>query len=267
MPADSVTAFDVVAADYDLSFSQALIGQAQRAQSRKWLSAFLTGKKSLHILEINCGTGDDALWMASLGHTVVATDVSSTMIEQAKKKIAFNNPDLSFHHCAFDELPAKLGEKKFDLIFSNFSGLNCAPADELAQLNDSFHQLLNNDGHIAVVIFGKYCCWETLYFLLKLSPVKAFRRWKKAKAVTELKENIFQPVYYYSTSRFCHKLNRFRLVEKRPVGLFLPPSYLEQAMRKRIGFYNFLNKLEKKWGGMPAFSQLADHSYLLLKKQ
>ena len=39
-----------------------------------------------HVLEIGCGTGTNALWMAEKGCDVLATDISPTAIEKAKKK-------------------------------------------------------------------------------------------------------------------------------------------------------------------------------------
>ena len=39
-------------------------------------------------LEIGCGTGDNAIWLAQHGFDVVAVDVSSIAIEQAKQKAA-----------------------------------------------------------------------------------------------------------------------------------------------------------------------------------
>src|SRR6185369_6942529 len=43
-------------------------------------------KPNSKILELNAGTGIDALRFAKLGHTVHATDISSGMIEQLKEK-------------------------------------------------------------------------------------------------------------------------------------------------------------------------------------
>src|SRR5829696_5009364 len=120
-------AFDVLAADYDDAFSKTAIGFHQRTVSRKWLQVFLAGKASLKILEINCGTGDDALWLASLGHEVVATDRSGKMIEHAKGKLAFYNKRNApqFSVCDFKDLHIQFANQQFDLVFSNFAGLNC----------------------------------------------------------------------------------------------------------------------------------------------
>jgi ubiquinone/menaquinone biosynthesis C-methylase UbiE len=266
MPGNSITAFDAVAADYDITFSQSLTGKIQRRQARKWLSAFLQDKKNLRILEINCGTGDDANWLASMGHHVIATDGAAEMIQQARKKASSTNP-VHFFHCTFLELCTSLRHEKFDLIFSNFSGLNCVNADELRLLNDQFQHLLRPGGHLAVVIFGKYSWWESIYYLAKLNPGKAFRRWRKKPSISRLKEEVEQPVYCYSISRFRRLLSRFQLVEKRPVGLFIPPSYIEGPIQKNPRIFHWLEKLEKKAGGIAVLSQLADHSYLLLKKK
>jgi ubiquinone/menaquinone biosynthesis C-methylase UbiE len=267
MHVNNETAFDTIAAEYDLSFSQTLTGKSQRRQSRKWLAAFLQDKQNLRILEINCGTGDDAMWLASLGHQVTATDAAAEMIKEARIKSMLRPPDnsIQFIQCSFKELQFNLSNQKFDLIFSNFSGLNCIPADELSLLNQQFHELLNPGGHLAVVIFGKYNWWETVYYLLKFNPSKASRRWRKKRALAGLKKGIFQPVYYYSKNRFCRLLDKFKLIEKKPVGLFVPPSYMESFMKKNPRMFRLLDKLENKAGGMSTFSQWGDHSYLLLK--
>ena len=43
------------------------------------------------MLEINCGTGIDADWLAKKGHFVIASDISSKMIEIAKNKYDHSN--------------------------------------------------------------------------------------------------------------------------------------------------------------------------------
>jgi hypothetical protein len=62
-------------------------------------------------------------------------------------------------------------------------------------------------------------------------------------------------------------LSPLRLLEKRPVGLFIPPSYLEGTIKKRLSLFNKLKKLEKNINGLPLSSSFADHVYLLFKKE
>ena len=79
----AATAFDRVADSYDELFTHTAIGMAQRKQVwGKLIAAFLTGSR---ILELNCGTGEDARFLAARGRSVVACDASTEMIEVAKR--------------------------------------------------------------------------------------------------------------------------------------------------------------------------------------
>lgn len=262
-------AFDVLAADYDTSFSQSLTGQAQRMVSRAWLRSFLAGRGMLRILEINCGTGEDAIWLASLGHTVIATDQSEHMIREARAKILPDSPHVSpvFIACSFEALSSHLNEDSFDLVFSNFAGLNCISPGQLIALNQQLQQLLTNDGYIAAVIFGKYCWWETCYYLLRADRRNAFRRWTSKPVMARLTASVSQPVFYYSIRRFMKTMRPFYLLEKKPVGLFIPPSYMEYSMQRNKRVFGLLVKLENLIQRVSFCSSLADHTYLLLKKQ
>ena len=260
--------FDAVAASYDNQFTHTLVGAEQRKLSRHWLEKALGGRSHLEILEINCGTGTDALWLASLGHSVIATDQSGAMINRAKEKLLSSDENnVHFVHCNFAELVQKFASDKFDLIFSNFSGLNCVPPGELDDVSEQLHSLLKPNGLLAMVVFGKYSWWETFFYLFKGVPRKAFRRWLNRSLTVKISEYSYQRVYYYSIRRLKNKFLPLKLVDKRPVGLFIPPSYLDKAMQKRPKFFGALAKLETRLTGSKLTSSLADHVFLLFKKQ
>src|SRR4029453_973425 len=83
--APATAPFDAVAERYDDVFSNSPIGFAQRRSV--WIEmdrAFHTGHR---ILEINCGTGIDALYLANRGVSVVACDSSPRMIAEARRRI------------------------------------------------------------------------------------------------------------------------------------------------------------------------------------
>jgi ubiquinone/menaquinone biosynthesis C-methylase UbiE len=264
----STVPFDYIATEYDEVFSKSLIGTYQRAVTRQHLSKLIDGKKNLKILEINCGTGEDALWLAARGHRVIATDQSERMISIAQQKVHENNNlELEFVVCCFDELDVRFEPQQFDLIFSNFSGLNCVSERELFEASARFNSLLNKDGYLAAVIFGNHCVWESVYYLLKRNIGAASRRWSNKKVLAKLANNIYQPTYYYSVEKFKQLLPQFKQEKKRPVGLFIPPSYLESYFKKKVQLFNVLVKLEKTIGSIGALSSFADHVYILLKKK
>jgi ubiquinone/menaquinone biosynthesis C-methylase UbiE len=266
MQENRTTSFDVLATNYDQSFTASFTGYHQRAMVRKWLSEFFKDKASLNILEINCGTGEDALWLASLGHKVIATDASLAMIETAKRKLLFNpSAKADFRVCTFAQLKYQFAEQKFDLVFSNFSGLNCISPAELKSLSGDILKLLNPNGFFALVVFGKHCLWESFYYLAKLDPKHAFRRWTNRRVTVFLKENDRQDIFYYSIRHIKQLLN-LKLVAVKPVGLFIPPSYLEGKMKKHKMFSKLLIWLECHFGST-FLSAFADHTYILLKNE
>jgi ubiquinone/menaquinone biosynthesis C-methylase UbiE len=265
MQGNAALVFDQLAADYDMQFTSTLTGTAQRAATRKHLLKFLRGKSNLRILEINCGTGEDAQWLSMMGHQVTATDASARMIEQANNK---NNSGhrLQFLHSSFSELQQKIGGRQFDLVFSNFSGINCIDSNELTALIVTVENFLSPNGHAAFVIFGKHCFWESAYYLLKCKPGKAFRRWKKRPVVMNTVASHPLNIWYHSAKLVTRMMNHFSRIEKKPVGLFIPPSYLEKQMQQRPRFFRLLERLDKKFSGLNWLSNNADHQFLLFKK-
>lgn len=69
------------------------------------------------ILELGCGVGRDAIFFASHGHTVIATDGSETVITQNKKQ--------SHQNVEFGVLdmrnPLLYSSEEFDAVFANLS--------------------------------------------------------------------------------------------------------------------------------------------------
>lgn len=267
MPAESAVIFDQLAADYDQSFTESVTGKAQRERVRAYLMNLLEVKPVQRILEINCGTGEDACWMAGMGYTVTATDISPEMIHVCKQKAGFQTwLPVSFHTLGFDELDQLQEDGPYDLIVSNFSGINCIDRQALAELGRRLEKMLSPKGEIAMVVFGKYCIWETTYYLLKGQFNKAFRRWSNKPAQMHLPGNTPLLVWNHNRRQISGALDGFTLIDKRPVGLFIPPSYLEAGMKKRPRLFRFLQKMEKRtkssW-----LSNFADHRYLLYRKK
>ena len=78
--------FDSAAAGYDQAFTHSVIGRLQRRYVREQLAKILDTHQPKKILEVNCGTGEDALWLSAQNYEVTATDISEAMIGVAKSK-------------------------------------------------------------------------------------------------------------------------------------------------------------------------------------
>lgn len=68
------------------------------------------------VLEIGCGTGTNAIWMAQQNCRVVATDISPTAIEQAKAKTAEAKVSVQYLLADICEAPA-VKEGAVDFVF------------------------------------------------------------------------------------------------------------------------------------------------------
>ena len=94
--------FDVTAKTYDSTFTDTKIGLEQRKKVYKNIEhIFLSGDKR-NVLELNCGTGEDAIAFAKQGHNIIATDISDEMINVARSKNDYSN--LSFETLDFKNL-------------------------------------------------------------------------------------------------------------------------------------------------------------------
>lgn len=260
--------FDSMAERYDVDFTYTAIGKLQRKQVWDCLFPILESyNRPLNILEINCGTGEDAIQLATLGHKVTATDASETMLSKAVEKTnSLNLELLSFICCSFDQLQEKFVSQKFDLVISNFGGLNCVDGDELKNLSAELHSLLDAGGRLFLVIMSRACLWETFYFLLKGKPADAFRRRKSKILFTAGGFSI--PVAYYSTNQL-KKIFRshYNFKISYPVGFLIPPSYLEKQFAGRANWLKRLGKWESRCKDFSIFSNLSDHFCIVFQKK
>jgi ubiquinone/menaquinone biosynthesis C-methylase UbiE len=253
------SAFDLMAAVYDAGFTLTATGKLQRGRVHHFLRPWLANPP-VHILEINCGTGDDALWLAARGHEVIATDASAEMIAVTMEKISASHlrSKITVRKSRFEELSENFRGKKFDLIFSNFGGLNCVSPPELKKLSIDFASLLKPGGKLIAVVMGQKCRWEQIYFLWKGKPEMAFRR-NSTEPVQAALGKATVPTWYFSPREFEKQFEAdFKKISARPVGLFIPPSYLNPFFEKRKWLLSLVHRLEK-WFSFSVLSNQADH--------
>jgi ubiquinone/menaquinone biosynthesis C-methylase UbiE len=204
----------------------------QRAVTHRFLEDLIRDKKPQTVLELNCGTGEDALWLAKKGLLVTATDLSAEMIKVTTEKLRGQGARLV--QTSIQNLPKALPHEKYDLIWSNFGGYNCLNAQEIKASGAALQKLLKPGGYFVAVVMGRFCAWETLYFLAKFKLGKAFRRWKWGPIKARLADGHFQDTYYYSAGRFERLLKDHLSAERwLAVGAYLPPSYLDPFFTKR----------------------------------
>ena len=255
------SAFDQAAIGYDTNFTFSQIGKAQREIVHKYLDEIFPGNKQINILELNCGTGEDAIYFAKRGYSVLATDISINMLNVARQKVESENLNNNIKLRQMDILKIRDEnfEHKFDLIFSNFGGLNCIDSSGLEKFSYSIKKHLNKSGRLIFVIMSDYCIWEKIYFLIKLNFKESKRRKNKSGVKANLDGSNVR-TYYYSPREIEKVFNHsFNLISKKPVGFFIPPSYLNKSFSQRPKAFNFLKKLESTFYKYSFLSSFSDH--------
>jgi ubiquinone/menaquinone biosynthesis C-methylase UbiE len=253
--------FDHIASTYDSVFTRSAIGQLQRKRVWRYIEKIIPDLNGFEMLELNCGTGEDAMMFGERGFNIVATDVSQEMLKVTQKKAEqFSlQSKISSHYLDLDSFNETLFDKKFDLVFSNFGGLNCINPESFKKLLDTIPSILNPGGRFIGVIMPKFCAWETLFFLFRLQFRKAFRRLTSKEVSTDLQGIKLKTWYYHPSQIKNWSKSKFRLVSIRPIGVALPPSYLENFFAVKKRWLIRLNKVEKKFGKISLFSGMSDH--------
>ena len=254
-------AFSAQAEHFDSDEESNLILQWMREQVYRHEEEFLLPHSN--ILELNAGTGIDAVRFAQNGHSVHAIDNAPGMIHQLQNKIsAYHLEDrIRPTLCSFtqlDALPAEL----YDHVFSNFGGLNCIPnlQDVVSQLS----RLLKQGATVTFVMMPCVCPWEIAQALRGKFRL-AFRRFSRNGTSAHIDGHAFLS-YYYSPSQIIKSFGkRFVLVRLRGLASLSPPPYYDTFPVKYPRIYKLLTRLDERYSTLPPLKRWADHFIITMK--
>jgi len=247
------TAFDGLAREYDAEFTATALGSVLRAMVWERFEHCFAGRE--HLLEIGCGTGEDAVHLARRGHRVFATDASEQMVRVAKAKAerAGIAHRVQFRHVPMEDLGAELAGMKFDGLYSNFGALNCTP--HIAALAAALAPRVEPGAPLVWVVMGRHVPWEWLWYLARADTARAFRRLRRGGVSWRGIE-----VCYPAPAALAHALQpHFVRHAARALGVVLPPSYAAGWLNRSPRLLAVLTRAERaaqRWRATAAF---ADH--------
>jgi SAM-dependent methyltransferase len=256
-------AFDLMAASYDATFTESFIGRAQRNVVWRALQhAFQPGDR---VLDLNCGTGEDALFLAKRGISVLGCDISPRMIEVAKHRKSLDKAGsfAQFRVLRNEQIDSLTAIPHFDGVLSNFSGLNCV--EDVSQVARKLGQLLRPAGTAIFCLSTRICLWEMAWYGARGNFKKAFRR-VRGSTVARLGE-ISVPVWYPTIRELRRSFSPwFGLRSVRAVGLFVPPSYAESWMLRHKAVLGWLEAMDRVLAARPLLRGVGDHVLLEFEK-
>jgi SAM-dependent methyltransferase len=261
-------AFDALAPTYDADFTESPIARYLRGQVQDRLSRhFQAGDR---VLELGCGTGEDALFLARRGVAITATDSSPVMLSMARTKLAaypqvqLAQLDLQQLSTITDHQPPATSH--YAGIFSNFGAVNCL--SEWRTLAAWLSDRLVTGGLVALGVMSPLCVWEPLWHGLHGEWAVARRRWGRAGATFASPNGEQMRVYYPTIRRLTQDFAPwFDCVAVRPLGVFLPPSDVYGVIEKRPALLRALMALERGMGAWPLLAPFADHYWIEFKRK
>jgi SAM-dependent methyltransferase len=210
-------AYDRYAAIYD-----DVLG-GSRLRSEIWEIADRFFRPGMHLLDLGCGTGDDARHFAGRGLRVTAVDISAEMIARTRLKCSDSV------HCVEADMQTYCPSNvTFDGVLCNFSALN-----HVSDLTWLGRLSLTHGSYVLLTTLGRFYPLESAIFLLKGKPRLAFRRF--GGSCVGLIEGLHYQVYYHSLRAIQHGLGpRFELREFSGLRALQPLPDLKHLERFRM---------------------------------
>lgn len=258
----AASAFGKQSTVFDDLYASDTIIQYKRQRVRDHVERYLQPGSS--ILELNAGTGEDAIYFADKGYHVHATDISEGMqsILSSKVKKAGLSHLITQENCSFTQLINLNNKGPYDLVFSNFAGLNCS--SELDIVLRSLAQLVKPGGMITLVVLPGFCLWETL-LVFKGKFKTAFRRFFSSKGALSRVEGEYFRCWYYNPSYIIKNTKKdFSLLSIEGLCTIVPPSYIEYFAEKHQRAFTFLRKKENRYKSSWPWKYIGDYYIISL---
>ncbi len=248
-------AFSRTAEKYD-AFA---LDHPNQARMRRKVYAHLTRlvPTGSHILELNCGTGTDAVELARRGYKVHATDIAPGMLNRLRSKVN----DLRLQDRVTVEERSYLSlldtpGAPFDAVFSDLGGINCIP--DLSPVIQQLPHVLRPGGVVTWVLMSHVCLWE-MAELFRGHPRLAFRRFARGAVRSHL-EGLHFDVYYFSPRQTIRWFGSgFELLALEGLSVITPTAESKNFAKRHPHLYQTLSWLDDRlaphspWNGWGDF--------------
>ncbi len=251
--------FDELAADYDRQELENPIRQRMRARSLVVLDA--TFPAGARLLDVGCGTGTEALWLAERGRHLTAIDPSSQMLDVLNARARAANLDIPAHLLRAGDLDGLTGE--FDGAYSSFGGINTEP--DLGLFLASLARLVRPGGKIVLGVMNRWCVSEMALMLAAGRPRLAFRRYRPTLAVQVGAASV--DVHYPSWPEMKGAVNaHFKVLRVEALLLLLLPyAWPRLAAHKRA--FGALDRIDRALAPHRPWAWLGDHLLVIAERR
>lgn len=257
------SAFNTVAADYDNQEADNPIRQLMRVRSLATLETTFPDGSAL--LDVGCGTGTEAIWLAQRGRTMFAVDSSPQMLEVLTRRTAaaaIQLPTRLLRAGDLAELVDELGEDSFDGAYSSFGALNTEPS--LEPPVSALARLVRPCGRVVLSVMNRWCVAEIALLAAGGQPGQALRRARPSIRVAVGSSSA--EVRYPSWLQLRRALRgRFRVVSVQALPLLLVP-YAWPALSAHPRMYKAISSIDEMLAPHRPFAWLGDHLLVVAER-
>jgi ubiquinone/menaquinone biosynthesis C-methylase UbiE len=228
-------AYDAVAPEYD-----ALLARdkwMRRVLWRRYVRVFSPGQ---HVLDLGCGTGQDALFLAGRGIRVTALDASPSMVDMLAARL--HREGLEEQIEARVEDIARLGARpaaSVDGLISAFAGLNTVAEPTLFAAHA--RRVLRPGGRLIAHLLAPPSLWDRLR-----SPRASAEVWRRGERTIRVCGQPLRHLQLPARELYGRFFSAdFRLLRAFALG-FLLPDFL--SGRARATVMNLLGRIEERIG-------------------
>lgn len=200
--------------------------------------------REARILELNAGTGTDAVQLAQRGYVIHATDIAPGMLSRLEDKVNRRglHDRVTMEARSFLSLEDVQGAP-FDAVFSNLGGLNCVP--DLRPVIRQLPKLLKPGGTVTWVLMPHICLWE-IAEVFRGNFSLAFRRFSRGKVRANL-EGLQFDVYYFSPGQAIGWFGKeFELLALEGLSVMTPTAESKNFAKGHPHLYRALTWLDDK---------------------
>lgn len=243
--------FDAYAATYD-DVAESALGQTLRGRVHRVLADRV--RPADRVLDIGCGTGIDAAWLAARGASVAGIDESSEMIDVARRRCRdLANVELRTANINDRGSLDFIETGSANVVLANFGVVNCVP--DLPGLARQLQRILVPAGIAVLVPMGRRCPIELL-----VAVAGGNRRLLQRRSKGSLQ--------YPSVDDLSSQLSPHLVLDHaEALGSVLPPFEQRSWVEHRPRLLAALARCDASIGKTAAHFDLGDHVITVFRAQ
>ena len=235
-------AYDAIAAGYD----DQVRGDdwMRRRLHAHYANAFRPGQR---VLDVGCGTGIDAIALASMGIQVVGIDGSAAMIERLREKVAAARLEDRVDARVLEiQNLRELCDERFDGIVSAFASLSSL-ADLSAFARDAA-ELVQPRGRLIVHLLNRFSLWEFLGYLMRRELASAARVGRVRRRSFTIGGQAVAHTLYFTDEAYRRFFARsWTRRDSYSLGALRPPHTVRRLPPPLVGGLEWLDVRVGRW--------------------